>query len=64
MVPPISLATEREASIAGMDRPRAGELQLAIPARWVRVHQPLGVNLRRFTFASLVFGALGCLLSL
>lgn len=40
------------------DPPATSPLQLEIPADWVRVHQPLGVHLRRLGYAAIVTTAL------
>ena len=62
--PPITLdedARSRQLATADSDGdglPRG--LRLSIPPQWVRIHQPTAVVLRRFTYAALVMGALGC----
>ena len=46
----------------GSSHPPCAELQLQIPAAWVRVHQPVLVIVRRILYASLVIAGIVCTL--
>lgn len=63
--PPIRLREDRPTSeIESSSVRREGarrELKLSIPSQWVRIHQPMAVNVRRFAFAALVVAAFVCL---
>ena len=68
LCPAITLSEDwrvQEASLPGYDPDqRVQEFRIAIPAKWVRLHQPVSVLLRRVVYGFIVTGAFACLITL
>lgn len=60
--PPILLAGEADHAGGRFSAPANRAIKVSIPVRWIKVHQPAGVIARRVLYASVVAGALLCLI--